>query len=76
MTEDNLNQDTSGLAPNETWISRADLEIYSMTVTEDDGTEAVYVRFTGFEDQEEAEEYSDFLEETLPLLLFETTRLQ
>lgn len=68
--------DNEGLAENESWISRADLEIFAMPVKEDDGTEAVYVRFAGFEDSEEAEEYADFLAETLPLLLFETTTIQ
>ena len=33
------------------------------------------VKFAGFEDEEDAEEYAQFLAETLPLLLFETTRL-
>jgi hypothetical protein len=35
----------------------------------------VFVKFSGFEDAEDAEEYAQFLAETLPLLLFETTRL-
>jgi len=34
----------------------------------------VYVKFSGFDDDEDAEEYAQFLAETLPLLLFETTR--
>jgi hypothetical protein len=36
----------------------------------------VYVKFSGFEGNEDAEEYAQFLAETLPLLLFESTRLQ
>ena len=76
MNEDDLDQDNTGLAPNEEWISRADIEIYAMPITEDDGTEAVYVRFTGFDDSEEADDYAKFLDETLPLLLFESTTIQ
>jgi hypothetical protein len=34
----------------------------------------VYVKFSGFDDDEDAAEYADFLANTLPLLLFETTR--
>jgi hypothetical protein len=34
------------------------------------------VQFSGFNDDEDAEEYAHFLAETLPLLLFESTRLQ
>ena len=41
-----------------------------------DDQPAVYVKFTGFDDEEDAEEYANFLAETLPLLLFESTRLQ
>jgi hypothetical protein len=33
------------------------------------------IKFTGFDDHEDAEDYAQFLAETLPLLLFETTRL-
>jgi hypothetical protein len=40
-----------------------------------DDSDDVYVKFSGFEDQEDAEEYAQFLAETLPLLLFESTRL-
>jgi hypothetical protein len=36
---------------------------------------AVYVKFTNFADIEDAEAYAEFLAETLPLLLFETTRM-
>lgn len=61
------------LAENENFISRDNLEIEVAVNAEDP---VVYVKFTGFEDQEEAEEYAEFLAETLPLLLFETTRIQ
>jgi hypothetical protein len=60
------------LSSNEEFISRDGLDI-EVVVSEEDP--AVYVKFTGFEDLEDAEEYAQFLVETLPLLLFETTRL-
>jgi len=62
------------LKDNEEFISRDDIEIEVMTTADDEPT--VYVKFTNFEDAEDAEEYAEFLAETLPLLLFETTRLQ
>lgn len=62
------------LKDNEEFISRDDLDIEVMSTTDDEP--AVYVKFTGFEDAEDAEEYANFLAETLPLLLYETTRLQ
>ena len=58
---------------NEEYISRDDLEIEVMSTTDEEP--CVYVKFTNFEDAEDAEEYADFLVETLPLLLFQTTRL-
>jgi hypothetical protein len=61
------------LAENEEYISDDDLDIEVM-VPDDNPT--VYVKFSGFADQEDAEEYAEFLAETLPLLLFETTKLQ
>jgi hypothetical protein len=36
----------------------------------------VYVKFSGFVDIEDAEEYAEFLAENLPLLLFETRKIQ
>jgi hypothetical protein len=62
------------LKENEEFISRDDIDIEVMTTADDEPT--VYVKFTNFEDAEDAEEYAEFLAETLPLLLFETTRLQ
>lgn len=62
------------LAENEEFISRDDIEIEVMSTYDDQP--AVYVKFTGFDDEEDAEEYAQFLAETLPLLLFESTRLQ
>jgi hypothetical protein len=61
------------LKDNEEHISRDDIDI-EVVVAEDSSD--VYVKFSGFEDSEDAEEYAQFLAETLPLLLFESTRLQ
>lgn len=61
------------LAENEEFISRDDIDI-EVAVSSDEPV--IYVKFTGFEEYEDAEEYAEFLAETLPLLLFETTRLQ
>ena len=60
------------LAANEEHISRDDVEIEVVVA---DDSDDVYVKFSGFEYQEDAEEYAQFLAETLPLLLFESTRL-
>jgi hypothetical protein len=60
------------LKENEEFISRDDIAI---EVSIDDQDNSVYVRFAGFEDAEDAEEYAEFLATTLPLLLFESTRL-
>ncbi len=62
------------LKENEEFISRDDIDIEVMHTTDDEP--AVYVKFTGFDDEEDAEDYAQFLAETLPLLLFESTRLQ
>jgi len=61
------------LKENEEFISRDDIDI-EVAVSEDEPV--VYVKFSGFEADEDAEEYAEFLAETLPLLLFESTRLQ
>ena len=63
------------LADNEDFISRDDIDIEVMSTIEE-GSPAVYVKFSGFDDSEDAEEYAEFLASTLPLLLFETTRMQ
>jgi hypothetical protein len=39
-------------------------------VSEEDNS--VYVKFTGFENIEEADNYANMLQETLPLMLFES----
>jgi len=57
------------------FISTDDIDIEVMT-TEEDSEHCVYVKFSNFADEESAEEYAAFLAETLPLLLFETTRMQ
>jgi hypothetical protein len=44
-----------------------DMQVY---VTEKDT--AIYVKFTGFDDTDEASEYADWLVKNLPLLLMET----
>jgi hypothetical protein len=63
------------LRENEEFISRddIDIEVYSAPTDTEEGV--VYVKFSGFADDEDAEEYAQFLADTLPLLLFETTRL-
>ena len=60
---------------NEAPLSRDDIDIEVFSTSDDDEV-AVYVKFTNFDDEEDAEEYAAFLAETLPLLLFESTRLQ
>lgn len=61
------------LPENEEFISDNDIDI-EVFVDETDNT--VMVKFSGFENDEDLEEYAEFLAETLPLLLFETTRVQ
>jgi len=56
-------------------MSSDDIDIEVMS-TEEDNEHCVYVKFSNFADEESAEEYAQFLAETLPLLLFETTRMQ
>ena len=56
-------------------ISSDDIDIEVMS-TEDDDEHCVYVKFSNFADEESADAYAQFLAETLPLLLFETTRMQ
>jgi hypothetical protein len=66
MTEENKEEE---------FISTDDIDIEVMS-TEEDSEHCVYVKFSNFADEESAEEYASFLAETLPLLLFETTRMQ
>ena len=65
MTEEN----------NQEFISSDDVDIEVMS-TEEDSEHCVYVKFSNFADAESADEYAEFLAETLPLLLFETTKMQ
>lgn len=60
------------LADNEEHISSDEVDIEVVLA---DDSDDVYVKFSGFNDHEDAEEYAQFLADTLPLLLFETTRL-
>lgn len=62
------------LPDGEEFISSNDIDIEVMCTTAE--TPCVYVKFSNFADAEDAEEYAEFLAETLPLLLFETTRIQ
>lgn len=61
------------LAENEEYISRDDIDIEVRLMADEP---VVMVQFAGFEDEEDAEEYAQFLADNLPLLLFQTTRLQ
>ena len=76
MTRKKLTTDDElvDLDENEEFISRDDISIEVMTTNDEEP--CVYVKFSNFADSEDAEEYADFLAETLPLLLFETTRIQ
>lgn len=61
------------LAENEEYISRDDIDIEVRVMQEDP---VIMIQFSGFQDHEDAEEYAQFLADNLPLLLFETTRIQ
>lgn len=47
--------------------TQLDMEVI---LSEEDNT--IYVKLTGFEDLEQADNYASYLHENLPLLLFET----
>lgn len=66
-------EEAEELPENEEFISDDDIDI-EVFIDETDNT--VMVKFSGFADEEDLEEYAEFLAETLPLLLFETTRVQ
>jgi len=55
-------------------LSRDDLDIE--VLIDENEPDAVFVKFTGFNDEEEAEEYAEFLADTLPLLLFQSRTMQ
>jgi SepF-like predicted cell division protein (DUF552 family) len=67
-----MEEDNKESAKSESLISRDDVEI-EVAVSSDEPV--VYVKFSNFQDYEDAEEYAEFLADTLPLLLFETTRV-
>lgn len=48
---------------------RTELDM-EVILSEDDNT--IYVKLTGFEDLAQADNYATYLQENLPLLLFET----
>jgi hypothetical protein len=73
MTNKKESQEVEAVNENEEPISRDDIDIEVAVSNEEP---VVYVKFSGFADEEDAEEYAEFLAETLPLLLFETTRIQ
>lgn len=61
------------LAENESYVSaRNDLDLEIMVA---ESEPVIYIQISGFDDNEEANEYADTLIESLPLLLFESTRL-
>lgn len=70
MTEPKIESDDQ-----EEFISSDDIDIEVMS-TEENSQHCVYVKFTNFADEESADTYAEFLAETLPLLLFETVRMQ
>jgi len=70
MNNDEENNNSDDVQPDT--ISRDDIDL---EVSYDEESKAVLVLFTGFKDEEDAEEYAEFLANTLPLLLFETTRI-
>jgi hypothetical protein len=75
MTNKKTKEELNGLdenSKNEEPLSRDDIDIEVVMGTD---RPDVYVRFSGFTDDEDAEEYAEFLADTLPLLLFESTRL-
>jgi hypothetical protein len=68
-----MSDNNKELKENEEYISRDDLDILVLTGEDEP---VVYVKFSGFNDFDEADEYAETLSEVLPLLLFESTRLQ
>ncbi len=55
------------ITPGNSDATKLDLEVI---VSEEDKT--VYVKLTGFENLEDADQYATYLTETLPLMLFES----
>lgn len=69
-----MSDDREELEENEEYISRADLDLQIMT-GEDETDPCVYIKISGFDDMEEADDYAEDLLENLPLLLFNSKRL-
>jgi hypothetical protein len=74
MANKKIEEEVEELAENEEFISPQDDLDFRVELNETQKT--VSVTFSGFEDEEAAEEYAEFLVNTLPLLLFETTKIQ
>jgi hypothetical protein len=73
MSKSSKEEVVEELKENEEFVSKDEIDI---EVTLDEEDNSVYVRFSGFDDTEDAEEYAEMLANTLPLLLFESTRMQ
>jgi len=56
----------------EDWEGKVELKM-EIIVSEDDEP-TVYVKFTGFENMEEADTYADYLQDNLPFLLYESNQ--
>jgi hypothetical protein len=69
MTEETKEEDNEDEG---TYLLNEDIDIEVATSNDEP---VVYIKFSGFEDHEDAEEYAEFLAETLPLLLFESKRM-
>lgn len=61
-----------GLALNESFIST---DTVALTFMVDSESPVAYVKFEGFETVDDAKEYIENLQETLPLLLFNSIRV-
>lgn len=69
-----MNERKEELKENEQYLStREDIEI---EVSIPEAEPVIYVKFSGFEDHDDAGEYAEFLAENLPLLLLQTIRVQ
>ena len=53
-------------------ISNLDAQQLDLQVIVSEEDKAVYVKITGFDTIEEADNYADYLTDTLPLMLFES----
>lgn len=62
------------LGENEEYLIEEDIDI-EVLIPEDSTDISVYVKFSGFDDREDATDFGQHLAEILPLLLFESTVL-